>query len=563
MNRAIAVAVALLVTGWASDASEVEAPKSAFSVVEADIPAMQAAMASGRATSRQLVEQYLERIARYGDSLHGVMALNPHALADADVLDEERARGRVRGPLHGIPIALKDIINTLDMPTTGGALAFEGYTPTYEATLVANLRRAGAVIIAKATLTELANSVSEQMPDNYSAVGGFGYNPYDPRPDPRPGYDDGRPAMRAGSSSSGIGTTANFWAGSVGTETAGSILWPSNQTMLVGIKPTVGRISRHGIMPVSLEQDTAGPMTKTVTDAAILLGAMEGRRPDPRDPATSRCTRPPGGDYTRFLRRDALRGARIGIPRAFFYEPTTVGTEEMGGLDEEGRRLMDEAIAILRQEGAIIVDPADIPSVVEPDPAHNFLAWPLCFTENREEDDGCSLVLKYAMKRDLNAYFRSLGPTSPVADLSALREFNLAHQDEGAIQYGQLLLDLSDEMRLGEDRARLEADRAKDLALAGRQGLDAAMRRHRLDAVLFPMDGAWDIGSRPGYPSIILPFGMVPNEVDPPFPTDFDAKPQPFGVTFTGLACAEPELIGIAYAFEQATRRRVPPPEFP
>ena len=229
---------------------------------------------------------------------------------EADELDRERAAGRLRGPLHGIPIALKDNIHTTDMPTTGGALAFDGFVPPYEATLTKNLRDAGAIIIAKTGMTELANCIAgapTPMPTNYNAVGGFGFNPYDPRRDPRPS-SDGRPVLATGGSSSGIGTAANFWAANVGTETSGSILSPSNQNMLVGIKPTVGRVSRYGVIPITADQDTAGPMAKSVMDAAILLGVLEGAQPDPNDPATSSCTPPPGRDYTRTLRPNGLAG---------------------------------------------------------------------------------------------------------------------------------------------------------------------------------------------------------------------------------------------------------------
>src|SRR5581483_9467882 len=246
-----------------------------FSVVEASIPEMRAAMEQGRVTSRELVTQYLTRIAMYEDQLHAIITVNPNALKVADERDRERAAGRIRGPLHGIPVALKDNIHTTDMPTTGGALAFDGYTPPYEATLTKNLRDAGAIIIAKTTLTELANWVAgapTPMPANYNAIRLWGMNPYDPRRDPREGFNDGRPVLPTGGSSSGIGTAANFWAANVGTETSGSILSPSNQNMLAGIKPTVGRVSRYGVIPISADQDTPGPMAKTVTDAAILFG---------------------------------------------------------------------------------------------------------------------------------------------------------------------------------------------------------------------------------------------------------------------------------------------------
>src|SRR6185436_6791049 len=219
--------------------------------------------------------------------------------------------------LHGIPIALKDNIHTTDMHTTGGALAFARLMPPYEATLTTRLRAAGAVIIAKTVLTELANWIASDMPTNYSSLAGFGFNPYDPRPDPR--LPDGRPVLPTGGSSSGIGTAASFWGANVGTETSGSILNPSSRTMLVGIKPTVGRVSRYGVIPITADQDTPGPMARSVADAATLLGVLEGGAPDALDAATRACTPPARGDYTAFLRADALKGARIGVPRAFFY----------------------------------------------------------------------------------------------------------------------------------------------------------------------------------------------------------------------------------------------------
>ena len=218
----------------------------------------------------------------------------------------------MRGPLHGIPIAVKDNIHTIDMPTTGGALAFEGFVPPYEATLVKQLRDAGAIIIAKTGMTELANWIAgppTPMPTNYNAVSGYGFNPYDPRRDPRPATADGRPALATGGSSSGVGTAA-FWAANVGTETSGSILSPANQNMLVGIKPTVGRVSRYGVIPITADQDTPGPLAKTVADAAILLGALEGAAPDPNDPASRACMRQLGGDYRRFLNAGLRRADR-------------------------------------------------------------------------------------------------------------------------------------------------------------------------------------------------------------------------------------------------------------
>ena len=251
--------------------------KPSFTVVEATITQMRTAMEQGRVTSHELVVQYLTRIALYDNILRATITVNPHAIEEADQLDRERAQGRVRGPLHGIPIAVKDNILTNDLPTTGGMLAFEGYVPPYDATLIGNLRNAGAIIIAKTNLSELAGWIVAPpftASGTFTGVHGFGYNPYDPRKDPRPGYDDGRPVLNTGGSSSGTGTASSFWAANVGTETGGSILGPSNQNMLVGIKPTVGRTSRWGVIPITADQDSPGPMGRTMTDAAILLGAL-------------------------------------------------------------------------------------------------------------------------------------------------------------------------------------------------------------------------------------------------------------------------------------------------
>ena len=562
----------------AAAASGAETPRRAkpggerrtFSVVETTIPEMRAAMEHGHVTSHELVVQCLTRIALYEDRLNAVITVNPRALAETEERDRERALGKLRGPLHGIPIALKDNVHTTDMPTTGGALVFDGFVPPYEATLVKNLREAGAVIVAKTGMTELANWVASGMPGNYNALTGYGFNPYDARRDPREATFDGRPALGTGGSSSGIGTAASFWAANVGTETSGSILSPSNQNMLAAIKPTVGRVSRHGVIPITADQDTAGPMARTVTDAAILLGVLEGAAPDPNDEATRRCPPPPGRDYTRFLDAGALRGARIGVPRAFFYDKVTPpgATEPRGGLTPEQSKLMDEAIAILKQQGATVIDPADIPSVVASEGSANFLNWPTCAgLENAKgKDADCSIVLKYGMKRDFDKWLASLGPKAPVKTLTELRQWNVAHQKAGAIKYGQAQLDISDEMDVRADRVRYEADRQKDLLLTATQGIDAVMGAQKLDALLFPGSSGSAIAAKPGYPTVIVPFGFVPNapaSPAPPFPEGFDAKPSPYGVSFTGMACGEPRLIALAYAFEQATGRRVPPPSAP
>ena len=341
----------------------------------------------------------------------------------------------MRGPLHGIPIALKDIIQTKDLRTTGGALAFIDLVPPYDATVTTNLREAGAVIIAKTNLTELANWVAgppTAMPANYNAVAGYGMNPYDPRRDPREATGDGRPALSTGGSSSGVGTAVSFWAANVGTETSGSILSPANQTMLAAIKPTVGRISRYGIIPITADQDTAGPMARTVSDAAILLGVLESAAPDPHDPATRRCTAPPDRDYTRSLQADGLRGARIGIPRAFFYDAVSPpdGKGPRGGLDDAQKQVMQQAIAALVAAGAVVVDPADIPSVTARGADDSFLSWSVCTTAKGKDAD-CSIGLQVRHEARLQRVARLAGRPSPREDADGTARVEHRPREDG------------------------------------------------------------------------------------------------------------------------------------
>ena len=565
----VLILAAALAACTTNSSSTTRAP---FSVVEKTIPDMQQAMADGRVTSRQIVEQYLQRIALYEDRFNAVMTVNAKALEEADRLDAERKAGKVRGPLHGIPIALKDNILTTDIRTTGGAIAFEDLVPPYDATLTTLLRDAGAVIIAKTTLTELANFVTNGMPGNYNAVAGYALNPYDARRDPRPATADGRPVLNTGGSSSGAGTAANFWAASVGTETSGSILSPANQNMLAAIKPTVGRISRYGVIPITADQDTAGPMARTVTDAAILMGGLEGAAPDPNDPATKTCQAPPNRDYTPFLKADGLKGARIGIPRANYYDRITPpgAKEPRGGLNEAQAKAMAEAIEVLKTAGATVVD-ADIPSVVDPDPKNNFLLWGgAC--DKGPRDPNCSSVLWYGMKRDFNAWLATLGPAAPVKTLAELRAFNTARSNRNAIKYAQTNLDHSDLLDLEKDRAKWQADRDTDIRLAATHGIDEVLKAHKLDALLFPGSSGAGIAAKPGYPTVIVPFGFLvpmppqpggPGPAPAPYPDGFKLAPAPYGVSFTGTACSEPRLIELAYSFEQATKRRVPPPSAP
>ena len=530
-----------------------------FNVVEATIPEMQAALKEGRVTSHDLVLQYLARIATYENVINPTIAVSKQALAEADALDRERAAGKVRGPLHGIPVALKDNIHTTSMPTTAGALAFAGLIPPYEATLTTNLRAAGAIIIAKTVLTEMANWMVIGMPNNYSAVGGFSFNPYDARRDPRPGLNDGRGVMQTGSSSSGGGTTMSLWAANVGTETTVSIINPSSNAMLVGIKPTLGRVSRYGIVPVSMDQDTAGPMTRSVTDAALMLGAMEGASPDPHDDMTKRCAPPAGRDYTQFLKGDALKGARIGVPRAYFIDSMLVpGTPKPSdAIPDDQKAMMNEVVAVLRAQGATVVDPADAPSVLAKDPAKNMLVKGSCTGSANSRDGNCSIVLKYSFKRDFKLWLDSLGAAAPFTSLAAFRQWNTDHASMGALKYRQDTLDMSDEMDLEKDRARYEADRAQDQRLTGAEGFDKLFKQKKLDAVIFAGSRGSSHLAKSGYPSVSVPYGMVANGTG--FPPGFTPKPMPMGVAFSGLACSEPRLLALAYAFEQVTKKRRPP----
>jgi amidase len=559
--HSLTVVLAAAVTAAACTApAPAPAPRAPFSVVEASIPEMHAAMREGRTTARGIVTQYLTRIGLYEDTLNAAVSINPNALADADALDQERTAGRLRGPLHGIPVALKDNILTTDgMPTTGGMLLFRHYRAPYEATLATNLKNAGAIILAKSTMSELAGWFGTAFrPGGYNAAVGQSYNPYDPRAN-----DDGTPVLETSGSSSGGGVAANLWAGNVGTSTGGSIEGPSNFTMLVGIRPSTGRISRHGIIPLTLDQDTAGPMTKSVADAALMLGVMEGA-PDPRDSRTSECTAPPGNDYTPFLKADALKGMRIGVPRAGIYTAREFPgkARSFPGLKPDELAAMEAAIAALKQAGAEIVDPAELPSMVAADPAANLTSHAICEApfEGQAADDLCSQVLRYGMKRDFDLWLASLGDTAPVKTLSELRAWNEKNRDRGAMRYGQGRLDFADATDLAKDRARYERNRQEDLRLTREQGLDAALAAHTLDALIFPGSAGANYATKAGYPIIAVPYGMVANYADGA-KGSLD-KVRPFGVTFVGAHCADPKLVGIAYAFEQATKQRVPPPAF-
>jgi len=555
----IASAMSSMLWSCGKPAPESRAP---FSVVETSIPEMQKAMAEGRTTSREIVTQYLTRIGLYEETLNAAASINANALAQADALDQERAAGKVRGPRHGIPVALKDNILTKgDMPTSGGMLAFKHYMAPYEATLVTNLRNAGAIIIAKSNMSELAGWFgTDRRPGGYSAAAGQSYNPYDPRAN-----DDGTPVLEVSGSSSGVGVAANLWAVNVGTSTGGSIEGPSNATMLAGIRPSTGRISRYGIVPLSLDQDTAGPMAKTVTDAAIMLGAMEGASADPNDPRTNECAAPPNRDYTLFLKADALKGARIGIPRAGIYTAYKFPgrARPFPGLKPDEAQSMADAIAALKAAGADVVDPADLPSMIAAEPARNLAAHNICqlATDGLAADDLCSNVLRYGMKRDFNLWLATLGASAPVKTLSELRQWNAAHQGQGAIRYGQGRLDTADAVDLEKEEARYLKNREEDLQLTRQEGLGALIAAHKLDAVMFPESGGANYATKAGYPIVVVPFSMVMNYADGA--KGAQDKVRPYGVSFVGGHCEDPKIVGIAYAFEQATRKRIPSPHAP
>jgi amidase len=306
-------------------------------------------------------------------------------------------------------------------------------------------------------------------------------------------------------------------------------------------------------------------MAKSVTDAAIMLGAMEGATPDPNDPATKTCTPPPNRDYTQFLKGDGLKGARIGIPRALYYDKTTPpgAKNPRGGLNDDQAKVIKEAIEVLKAQGAVLVDPADIPSVLDADTKNNVLTWGICTDMDEVKAKDCSISFAYGMERDFNKWLASLGAAAPVKSLSDLRKWNRDHEKLGTIKYGQSLLDISDAMDLDLFRARYESDRANDVRLTATHGIDEVMKAQHLDALFFPGPIGASVAARPGYPTVTVPFGMVPNDPTTKFPENFNAKPSPFGVSFTGMACSEPMLLKLAYSFEQATKRRVPPESVP
>jgi amidase len=517
-------------------------------LVEATIQELQLALRAHLITSEQLVQMYLNRIAAYdhaGPNLNSFIHLNAQALDEARARDRDRSRGLAHGPLFGIPVLLKDNIDTADMPTTAGSVALAGSAPPDDAFITQKLQDAGAIILGKGTLTEFANFIAIGMPAGYSSLGGYGLNPYDPRPLPG---GDGRPVLTPGGSSSGpgIAVAANLVTVAIGTETSGSILSPGTANGVVGIKPTLGLVSRDGILPITADQDTAGPLARTVTDAAILLGVISGH--DPNDAATAACLVPGNcqSDYTKFLDKHALRGARIAVPHVPYWNGFSAAQEQ----------IMNDAIAALRSEGAFVADPYEIPNQAD------ISAFGIC--TSFPPPATCSTVLMYGQKHDLNNYLATR-PSAPVHTLADIIAYNNAHAAV-ALKYGQAIFNAANQLDTSPgsaDTMRYLADRAQDLALT-RGGLDAVFNGpdgnpgtdDDFDAILFPRNGGAAAPAKAGYPSIVVPGGFVP-------PTGAVVNPSPFGVTFTGRAFSEPRLIALAYAFEQATKHRQPPASTP
>ncbi|UQZ80957.1 Glutamyl-tRNA(Gln) amidotransferase subunit A [Paenibacillus konkukensis] len=481
-------------------------------IIEADITAMQDAMEAGSLTSEQLVQAYLERIEQYDSKLNSILEVNPDAIRIARELDRERREQGSRGKLHGIPILLKDNIDTRDsLHTSGGSVALAGSIAEADSFVAAKLRSAGVVILGKANMVEWSNFMSSTMPAGYSSRGGTVLNPYGP----------GELFVNGSSSGSAAAVAANLAAAAIGTETAGSIVGPACSNFLVGIKPTVGLVSRSGVIPISWSQDTPGPLARTVADAAILLGALTGIDPD--DSATLASENRSFADYTPFLDRGFIKRARIGVPRHYYKH-----------LDAERLAIMEEAIALLKSSGAVIVDPVEL---------------------YVEQQDWNNDAICYEFKHGLNRYLSRLPASAPIHSLKELIEFNLDHA-EAALRYGQDTLIRSEENGLTEQVYRQKKQQYDEPAHT--QGIDYVIDQYELDALLLPgdVDGMY-VAARLGYPLICVPAGYSAHGV---IDRDGDSTKGPFGVVFSGKAFSEQTLIRIAYGFEQAAQRRFPPP---
>ena len=506
-----------------SNATSAALPATSFELEEITIGELHEGMLSGKYTARYITEKYLARIDeidKRGPGINSVIEVNPDALAIADALD--KTESKVRRPLHGIPILIKDNIDTADhMMTTAGSLALVGAKRLKDSFVARKLREAGAVILGKTNPSEWANIRSSHSTSGWSGRGGLTRNPY---------ALDRNPC--GSSSGSGAATSANLCAGSIGTETDGSIVCPSSANGLVGIKPTVGLVSRAGIIPISHTQDSAGPMCRTVRDAAIVLGALTGIDPD--DSATEASHGKFPHDYSEFLKADGLRGARIGVVRKYF------------GFSDTVDALMETALDVLKKQGAVLVDPADIETI-------------------GKTGDNELLVLLYELKADMNAYLAKLGPNAPMKTLKDLIDFNERNREKEMPYFGQ------DMFLKAEAKGPLTSKEYVDaletnLRLARKEGIDAVMDKYKLDALVAPTGGpAWmtDLvngdnaagqsssgAAVAGYPSVTVPAGFA-----------FGALP--VGISFFGRAWSEGTLIKLAYPFEQATKVRKAPKFLP
>ena len=521
----------------------------AVCVENATIDDLRQALVSGRSTAAGLVQAYLSRIEAYdgaGPRLNAVREVNPQALATAAALDARRSASP--RPLEGVPILVKDNLATADLHhTTAGSLALEQAQAGADATVVKLLRQAGAIILGKANLTEFANILALDMPAGYSSLGGQVKNPYAPDLN-----ENGVPIVSPGGSSSGsaVAVTAGLTAAAIGTETSGSLLSPASQNGVVTVKPTVGLVSRAGIVPIAHSQDTAGPLTRSVSDAAILLNVLAVA--DPADPATNQLQRP--ADYTSVLDRNGLRGARIGVPS----DPSDPANDVYyGPLPARAAALMRQAITVLEAQGASIVR-ANLPTACWIGGPGTEMA---ILNRNPESADRYRLsrlpiVFVYELKHDLNAYLQDWAKGTAMRSLADIIAFNEAHAGR-ALRFGQDVFLAAEATRGDLGELEYRSARRMDLRASRRLGLDAYMERHRLDAVLFPGNVGASIAAKAGYPSVQVPAGFIAGI------RDRETPEYPYGATFTGRAWSEPVLLRLAYAFEQATQARRPPPGLP
>jgi amidase len=524
--------------------------EAGLAVENASLVDVAQALSAGKITASGLARAYLARIEAYdrgGPGLNAVREINPDALSLAGRLDG--VKPSVRQPLAGVPILVKDNIATGDKQhTTAGSLALEGARARDDATVVKRLRAAGAVILGKANLTEFANIVAIEMPSGYSSLGGQVKNPYSPSL-----LDDrGIPVVQPGGSSAGsaVAVAAGLCAAAIGTETSGSLLSPATQNGVVTVKPTVGLISRAGIVPIAHSQDTAGPLTRTVRDAAILLNVLAAR--DPLDPATQHLQRP--ADYTTGLDKDGLKGARIGVPS----DPDDpLNDVYMGKLPERSKAVMAKAIEVLADSGATIVR-ASMPTagwIGGPGTTMGVLNRnPL--SKRKGEPATPPIVFLYELKHDLNLYLRDWAVGTRIKTLADIVAFNQANADK-ALRFGQDLFLAAQATRGDLSELEYKSARAMDLQAAKERGLDAYMTQHKLDAVVFSGTAGASIAAKAGYPSVLVPAGFI-GGVDGKETPDF-----PLGLTFAGRAWSEAKLLRLAYAYEQASTARRPPTGLP